>query len=274
MSRPVSTIEQQKEFYMSIHQIIAGMSLSVLLLLGLSGCATVPYTGRSQFVLMSPQQELALGQQASQQVRREYRVNTNPRYTNQVERVGRNVARAANQPDYEWVFTTIEDSSLNAFALPGGKVYVNTGMVDFAKSDAELATVIAHEIAHVIARHGAERMSRVMMAQIGGSALAGALNIQTPATRQAFDSAYGLATNVGVILPHSRSQELEADRIGLILMAKAGYNPSAALDFWSRMMSAKEGSGTPSFLSTHPTDETRLREIRSLIPEAMKYYSP
>ncbi len=248
--------------------------LTVVLILGLSACETVPYTGRSQFILMSPQQELALGQQASQQVRQQYRISTNPRYTSQVERVGRRIAQAANQPDYQWSFTTIEDKSLNAFALPGGRVFVNTGMVDFSRSDAELATVMAHEVAHVIARHGAERMSRVLMAQIGGAALAGALNIQTPAGRQAFDSAYGLATNVGVILPHSRSQELEADRIGLILMAKAGYNPSAALAFWTRMMNAKDGGSPPPFLSTHPADATRLNEIRRLLPEAMQYYAP
>ncbi len=253
---------------------LAKICLVLALVLGLSACATVPYTGRTQFVLMNPQQELSLGQQAAQQVRQESRVSTDPRYTNQVQRVGQRIAMAANQHDYPWSFTTIEDESLNAFALPGGKVFVNTGMVDFASSDAQLATVIAHEVAHVIARHGAERMSRVLVAQVGGAALAGAFNIQTPAGRQAFETAYGLATNVGVILPHSRSQELEADRIGLILMAKAGYNPSEAIDFWSRMMRAKDGPAPPPFLSTHPADEERLRAIRSLIPEAMRHYSP
>ncbi len=253
---------------------LVNICLMLALIFGLSACATVPYTGRTQFVLMNPQQELSLGQQAAEQVRREYRVSTTPRYTSQVQRVGQRIAQAANQPDFQWSFTTIEDRSLNAFALPGGKVFVNTGMVDFANSDAELATVIAHEVAHVIARHGAERMSRVLLAQVGGEALAGAFNIQTPGGRQAFDAAYGLATNVGVILPHSRAQELEADRIGLILMAKAGYNPSAAIDFWSRMMRAKDGPSPPPFLSTHPADDTRLREIRGLIPEAMRYYSP
>lgn len=255
-------------------QALAKLCLAVALIFGMTACETVPYTGRSQLVLMSPQQELALGQQASEQVRREYKISTNSRYTTPVERVGRRIAQAANQPDYQWSFTTVEDKSLNAFALPGGKVFVNTGMVDFAGSDSMLATVVAHEIAHVIARHGAERMSRVLMAQMGGAVLAGAFNIQTPGGKQAFDTAYGLATNLGVVLPHSRSQELEADRIGLILMAKAGYNPSTALEFWGKMMNAKSGAAPPAFLSTHPTDEARLRSIRELLPEAMRYYSP
>ncbi len=158
-------------------QALAKLCLAVALIFGMTACETVPYTGRSQLVLMSPQQELALGQQASDQVRQEYKISTNPRYTAPVERVGRRIAQAANQPDYQWSFTTVEDKSLNAFALPGGKVFVNTGMVDFAGSDSMLATVIAHEIAHVIARHGAERMSRVLMAQMGGAVLAGAFNI-------------------------------------------------------------------------------------------------
>ena len=243
------------------------------LALFLSACATAPYTGRTQLMLIDPGQEMALGQQAAQQIMQEVPVSNDPRLVGRVRNVGQRIAQAANRPDFNWEFHVIDEpNQINAFALPGGKVFVYTGMLRLADTDAELATVMAHEIAHVLTRHGAERMSNALLAQMGGAAAAQALNIQSPGALQAFNVAYGLATNVGVILPHSRSQETEADRIGLILMAQAGYDPRAAVSFWEKMMGTGKGARGPAFLSTHPTDQQRIAQIQSFLPEAMRYY--
>jgi predicted Zn-dependent protease len=243
------------------------------MILFLLACATAPYTGRSQVMLVDWRQELALGHQASQEIKKKARLSRNPRYVQRVQTVGRRIARVANMPQFRWEFNVIESPKKNAFALPGGKVYFYTGMLDFIKTDEELATVMAHEIAHAIARHGAERMSTAMLAEMGGAVASQALNLKTPGAQRAFAQAYGLAANVGVILPYSRTQESEADRIGLILMAKAGYDPRAAIGFWQRMSRSSRGSSVPVFLSTHPTDAQRIANIQAHLPEAMRYYT-
>lgn len=244
----------------------------LVLIFSLVSCATVPYTGRSQLVLVSPQEEVALGQRAASQVLQQSQMSSNPTYINEVNTVGSRIAAVADQPGFRWQFHVLQDKDANAFALPGGKVFVNTGMFRYATDDAELATVIAHEVAHVIAHHGAERISRSMLTQLGGAVVAGALNVYSPGAQQAVSAAYGLATNVGVILPHSRSQEMEADQIGLILMAKAGYDPRVAIKFWQKMMRADKSSSVPAFLSTHPADQQRLSKIKAFMPEALRYY--
>ncbi len=247
--------------------------LLVFLSFILSACATAPYTGRSQLMLIEPAQELALGQKASASVLSQSKLSKNPTYVGKVEQIGRKIAAAANRRDFAWEFRVIDEpKTVNAFCLPGGKVFVYTGMFKYAQSDGELATVIAHEVAHAVARHGAERMSTAMMAQVGQQVAASALNIQSPVALQAFNTAYGVAVGVGVILPYSRTQEYEADRIGLILMAKAGYDPNAAVGFWEKMKGSDDGPSVPAFLSTHPTDEARIEEIKKFIPEAMTYY--
>lgn len=191
-----------------------------------------------------------------------------------LERVGGRIAAAADRPDYDWEFVLVENDQLaNAFALPGGKVFVYTGILKYTKNEAGLATVVGHEIAHVLARHGAERMSMGLLAQLGEAALLTAVNSQSPTAVRAFQGAYGMAANIGVILPYSRQQEYEADRIGLILMAKAGYDPRSALDFWERMSRSSGDPKQPPFLSTHPTDEARIEKIRELLPEALSYSS-
>ncbi|GKT08121.1 M48 family metallopeptidase [Desulforhabdus sp. TSK] len=247
--------------------------LFALLVFALSACATAPYTERRQLMLIEPSQELALGQRASAEVLSKAKPSRDPVYVEKVEQVGRKIAGAADRPDFAWEFRVLDDpKTVNAFCLPGGKVFVYTGMFKYAETDGELATVVAHEVAHAVARHGAERMSTALLAQTGQTVAAGLLNISSPVALSAFNTAYGVAVEVGVTLPYSRTQEYEADRIGLILMAKAGYDPNAAVSFWEKMKSSKSGSATPAFLSTHPTDEARIEEIKKFIPEAMKYY--
>jgi metalloendopeptidase OMA1, mitochondrial len=188
-----------------------------------------------------------------------------------VERVGRRIAQAANQDEYNWEFHTLAGDTANAFALPGGKIFFYEGIFKYADTEDKLATVMAHEIAHVLVRHGAERLSMSLISQMGQQAALQALNIQSPVALQTFQVAYGMASQVGVILPYGRKQELEADRVGLILMAKGGYDPRAAVEFWETMAEASKGS-PPPFLSTHPPEEQRIREIREMIPEVMQYY--
>jgi predicted Zn-dependent protease len=156
--------------------------------------------------------------------------------------------------------------------MPGGKVVVYSGILPVAKDDAGLAVVVGHEIAHAVAQHGDERMSQGLLAQMGGIALATALSSKPKETNQLFMAAYGIGTQVGVLMPYNRLQESEADRLGLIFIAMAGYDPHTAIDFWKRMSAKKEGGFLPEFLSTHPADETRIRNMEKLIPEAMQYY--
>ena len=241
------------------------------LLLLVAGCATAPYTRRSQLMIVSADEEMKLGAEAYQEVLGKSRVVTTPERTAPVEAVGRRIARATDHPEYAWQFALLDDpKEQNAFALPGGKVAVYTGLLPVAQTTTGLAVVLGHEIAHVIARHGAERMSQGAVAQAGGSAL-GALFGGGPGT-SAILAAYGLGAQVGVLLPYGRTQESEADHIGLLLMARAGYDPRAALAFWQRMERAG-GDGPPEFLSTHPSHGTREQQIAAWLPEALRYYA-
>jgi predicted Zn-dependent protease len=235
-----------------------------------AGCTTAPYTHRSQLVLVSAEEESQLGTQAFNQVLSKARVDNRPALLGPVEQVGRRLAAVADRPAYKWRFVVLDDAKqVNAFCLPGGKVAVYTGLFPVAESTTGLAVVLGHEIAHALARHGAERISQAEVAQLGGSLL-GALFGTGPGS-SAVLTAYGLGTQVGVLLPFSRTQESEADHIGLLLMARAGYDPRGALAFWKRMESAG-GSGTPEFLSTHPSHGAREQQIAAWLPEAMRYY--
>jgi predicted Zn-dependent protease len=174
---------------------------------------------------------------------------------------------------YEWEFNLVEDTLVNAWAMPGGKVVVYTGILPICKDEDGLAVVMGHEIAHAIAGHGNERMSQGLMVQMGGIAINEALKNKPDETRNLFLTAYGLGATIGVMLPYSRLHESEADHLGLIFMALAGYNPVQAVDFWDRM--AKTGGGAPpEFLSTHPSHETRIQDLQERIPEAMQYFKP
>ncbi len=242
----------------------------------LSACATAPFTGRRQLMLTSEGQENTLGYQAFSQIRHQYKPSRDPQYNELVNKVGRRIADAANRPDYRWEFVVFQDDTPNAFCLPGGKVGIFTGILKYTQDEAGLATVISHEVAHALVRHAGERMSQGMVAQIGSLGLGAAMAGQNPSVASAAQQAYGLGANVGVILPYSRKQESEADEVGLILMAKAGYDPEAAVGFWQRMVAGnKDKAKPPPFLATHPTDERRISDIQREIPGIKeKYYHP
>ena len=204
--------------------------LALLFCCFLYACYQAPVTGRSQLMLVSPEQERALGLNAYKSILQKERVSQDQVLDQMLQTVGWRIANAAQRPDFDWEFTLIEnDRVANAFCLPGGKVFVYTGILKYTEDETGLATVVGHEVAHAMARHGAERMSLTLLAQLGETAMQTAIRTQSANTIRAFDCAYGLAANVGVMLPYSRTQEYEADHIGLILMAKAGYDPRGAL---------------------------------------------
>jgi metalloendopeptidase OMA1, mitochondrial len=241
-----------------------------------TACETVPYTGRSQLQFMSPQQESELGVQAYQQTLAKATLSSYTPANEMVTRVGSRIAAVTGHPEYKWEYRLIQDDKqVNAFALPGGKVAVYTGILPITHDENGLAAVLGHEIGHVIARHGGERVSQQMLVNVGLETTMAALSSGNPATVQAVASLLGAGATVGVLLPWSRAQESEADHLGLILMAKAGYDPHASRDLWVRMAAASKGSGKPpEFLSTHPSDPTRIQQIEVWMPEAMQYYRP
>lgn len=236
-----------------------------------AGCETVPVTGRSQLQLVSPAKEAEMGLQAYKEILGKAKVSHDPATNELVARVGTRIARATGRTDLAWEFTVIDEpKTVNAFALPGGKVAVYTGILPITRDDAGLAAVLGHEVAHVLARHSAERVSQQLSVQLGAQ-LAGAVFGIDPELTQA---GAGILAN-GLLLPWGRSQESEADHLGLIYMAKAGYDPHAARDLWLRMAEASRGqSRPPEFLSTHPSEATRVKQIEAWMPEAMQYYRP
>ena len=232
----------------------------------LAACTTSPVTGRNQLILVSDAQATQLGVEAYQQIRSKTPVSKDAKMNRMVQDVGRRIAAAADAPGFQWEFTVFEDSSPNAFALPGGKVGVNSGLFQVAKDEAQLAAVMGHEVAHAVARHSAERMSRDMALQ-GGLSLAGAAS----STVAKYAEVLAQAATLGVVLPFSRDQESEADRIGLIYMARAGYDPQAAVALWKNF-AAYGGARQPEFLSTHPSPDNRIARLTALMPEAMEVY--
>jgi predicted Zn-dependent protease len=236
---------------------------------------TVPVTGRKQLLLLPESAELQMGLDSYQQVLSKSRVSTDAALNAQVTRVGRRIAEATEKTDYQWEFRVIEDKQANAFCLPGGKVAVYTGILPITRDDAGLAAVLGHEVAHATARHGGERVSQNLLVQTGLAATQVALARNDPATVQMVTGLLGAGASVGLLLPWGRSQESEADHLGLIYMAKAGYHPSAAKELWVRMDQAAKGQPRPpEFLSTHPAPGTRIRQIEAWIPEALRYYQP
>jgi predicted Zn-dependent protease len=239
-----------------------------------TACATVPYTQRHQFNLVSNEQEAKLGDDAYKEI-----LAKNPRSENQgwqdmIQRTGANIKNVAEQPDFKWEFNVLKGKDVNAFCLPGGKVAFWEGIMPICENETGVAVVMGHEVAHAIAHHGAERMSQGMGAEIIGQILAVGLGNTSPATRDNVLKLYGVGANVGVMLPFSRKHESEADKIGLLLMAKAGYDPRATVEFWKRMSKAGGGEKPPEFLSTHPSDETRIRQLEEWMPEALAFYKP
>ena len=211
------------------------------------------------------------------------KTSKNQQQTQMVKRAGRSIQKAVERyfteknmarelKNYNWEFNLVESPDVNAWCMPGGKVVVYTGILPIAQDEAGLAVVMGHEIAHALAEHGNERMSQGLIAQMGGMALAKALEEKPERTQQLWMTAFGMGAQLGVILPYSRLHESEADHLGLIFMAMAGYDPNEAVGFWERMAQMKGGKAPPEFISTHPSDETRIRNIKALIPKAMQYY--
>ncbi len=252
-----------------------------------AGCSTNPVTGRSQFKLVPEQELQAMAAQEYKQFLSGSKVvsSSNNRDAAMVRRVGQRVTNAVksyyasrNLSDaldgFVWEYNLVNDPAINAWAMPGGRIVVYTGLLGVTKNEAALAAVIGHEISHAIFKHGNERMSQGLAQQLGGAALSIALANQPAQTQNLFNTAYGIGTNVGVLLPFSRKQESEADRYGLIWMAMAGYNPQEAIPLWERMEAASSGNRPPEFLSTHPSENTRMTNLRKWMPEALKYYKP
>lgn len=236
------------------------------------GCQSVPMTERKQLLVMSEDRENEMGLSAYQDVLKSEPVTKNEKYVEIVRRVGQRIAAVANRPDFKWEFNVIESETQNAFCLPGGKVAVYTGILPICQDEAGLAVVMSHEVAHAIARHGGERMTYQTAQNLGKSAVGMVMQKQEEQKKQIIMTAYGAASQYGVILPYSRKHELEADHIGVMLMAKAGYDPSAAPGFWERFSGSKQGEAPMEFLSTHPSDAHRASALRELLPEAMQHY--
>lgn len=236
------------------------------------GCSTTPVTGRRQLLVMSEEKENAMGLTAYEQVLQEEPLTKNESASEMVKRVGRRIAAVAERPDFQWDFNLIEAQTQNAFCLPGGKVAVYTGILPVCQSEAGLAVVMSHEIGHAIARHGGERMSHQTAQNVAKDALKYVMKDKGEATQNIVLTAYGAGAQYGAILPYSRKHELEADHIGIMLMAKAGYDPSEAPKFWERFAGAKDGAAPMEFLSTHPSDARRSAALRDVLPEAIELY--
>ena len=281
--RIVTEERSRRDFIAQSTKWAFGVWASLSILGTLEGCVRAPGTARDQMIFFSEEKEIELGVKAYREVLRGSRLNENPEINEMVNRVGRRIAAAANKPEYHWEFAVIqEDRMINAFALPGGKVAVFTGLLPVTKNEAGLATVMGHEVAHALQRHGAERMSRGILEQIAQvGALAGAASgAVNPQAVMAAQSAYGVVS----ALPFNRSQEAEADYIGLKLMARAGYDPREAVPFWERMSGCprnmigklcfRSQSAVPEFLSTHPSDISRINALEAALPEALRLYHP
>jgi predicted Zn-dependent protease len=244
-----------------------------------AACATNPITGKQTLNFVSNSELFPTSFQQYSTFLTENKVITGTADAKKVEVVGSRIKTAAEKyltflgqsqylKDYRWEYKLVDNKEVNAWCMPGGKIVVYSGILPITQDDAGLATVMGHEVSHALANHGAQRMSAAQLQQIGSVALGAATSGKSEQTQQIFSQAYGLGTEVGVMLPFSRSNETEADKIGLTLMAIAGYNPDDAISFWTRMSTKSGASGTPEFMSTHPADATRIANLKALIPEA------
>lgn len=233
----------------------------------------VPLTGRTQVVGMSREQEAALGLSSFQQVLSENHVIQSGPSADMVRRIGQRLALVSEDPGFEWEFTLLESGDANAFCLPGGKVAVYSGILPITQTESGLAVVMGHEIAHAIARHGAERMAHQQLAQFAQIAVGMSTNDMDPNTRRAVLGAFGVGAQFGLLLPFSRKHESEADYMGLQFVARACYDPREALQVWQRMSDYATARKPPEYLSTHPSDETRIRQFEQWMPEALAIYN-
>lgn len=258
-------------------------TLMFITLLGIHSCATNKLTGASQLSLVSEQELQNLAATEYNEFIKTHEVVSATRDARGalVQKVGKKIAAAVDKyftdkknksalNGFNWEYNLIKDSAINAWCMPGGKIVVYTGMLPYTNNESALAIVIGHEVSHALLQHGNKRMSESMVQELGGIALSSALSKKPTETKNIFMQAYGVGTEVGIMLPFSRKQELEADRFGLIWAAIAGYDPNEAIHFWERMQQAS-GQAPPEFLSTHPSDATRIEKIKTYLPEALSY---
>ena len=254
----------------------------LLVSLGIYGCSSVPITGRQQLNLVSDSEVLTLSLQEYNDYIKSAKKSTDATKTALVNKVGKNIANAVEAyykvtgmesalDGYSWEFNLIEDSQVNAFCMPGGKIVVYTGILPYTQNETGLAVVLGHEVAHAVAKHSNERMSQQVAAEYGAVALDAVLGKASSTAKQLGQTVYGLGAQYGVMLPFNRKQELEADQLGLVFMGLAGYDPNQAIPFWERM--SQQGGATPEFMSTHPSDSHRIEQIRKELPAAMEYYN-
>ncbi|MBL7966621.1 MAG: M48 family metallopeptidase [Prolixibacteraceae bacterium] len=253
------------------------------LAIAVQSCSTVPLIGRKQVSLFPESEMVAMSLTNYSQFLNENKLSTNKEQTDMVKRVGSKMSVAVEKylkdngfqdriADFKWEFNLVQNDTPNAWCMPGGKVVFYTGIMPLAKNDAGVAVVMGHEIGHAVARHGNERMSQQMLVQFGGIALSEAIKTKPQETQAIYQTVFGLGAQLGVMLPYSRQHEYEGDKLGLIFMAIAGYDPKEAIGFWERMAANSSGK-TPEFLSTHPVEENRIEAIRQFLPEVMKYYT-
>jgi predicted Zn-dependent protease len=268
--------------YSFTHLRMKKIALLFCIVFGFYACGSVPITGRQQLMLVSDEEVLTLSLQEYNEYIKAAPKSTDKTSVALVEKVGRKIADAVEAyykatrmesllEGYSWEFNLINDPQVNAFCMPGGKIVVYTGILPYTQDETGLAVVLGHEVGHAIAKHANERMSQQMALQMGESAVGSILSKTSSKVQSVGTVVYGLGAQVGVMLPFSRKQELEADHLGLILMAIAGYNPDMAIPFWQRM--SQQGGANIEFLSTHPSDNTRIAEIQKEIPEAWDFYN-
>jgi predicted Zn-dependent protease len=274
------TMNWKKKDKLNTVKYLLKIAIAVFLV---QGCSSVPITGRRQLMLISDQQVITLSLQQYQDYINTANIITGTPEAQKVEKVGMKIANAVETflknsgasseiQNYAWEFKLVEDKSINAFAMPGGKVVVYSGLLPVAQDEASLAVVIGHEIGHVVAKHAHERISQQLALQFGGSVAADLL--KGAAANKIGQTVFGLGAQMGVMLPYARKQEYEADELGLIFMAMAGYDPRVAIPFWTRMAQSSQGGKIPEFLSTHPTDAKRIANMEKILPKALQYYSP
>jgi len=246
-------------------------------------CSTVPITGRRQLNMIPNESILSMSDEQYNNFLTEHEISSSNRQREEVQEVGERISHAVEQyltdngyaqdlNQYDWEFNLVESEEKNAWCMPGGKVVFYTGILSITENENGLAVVMAHEIAHAVAKHGNERMSQGLLVQMGGMALTKALETRPAETQDLWLQAFGITSNLGLLLPYSRLHEKEADHLGMVFMAMAGYHPQHALDFWTRMAELNDTPNPPEMLSTHPSDEVRIKQIQELMPEAMAVY--
>ncbi len=258
----ITTMKRIKKF---LYIFIIGIFISLNFT-----CISTNETGRTSFIMTSESQENEMGEDYYKEVLKESKLSSNKRWVELVNRVGKRIA-AVSGKDYEWEYNVIQSKEINAWALPGGKIAFYEGIMKIFDNEAEIAVVMGHEISHAVLRHGGERMSQGMVISILGTVLDSLT--QENQYRELFLGAFAGVTTLGVVLPYSRVHEYEADNYGTMLMAKAGYDPRQSVKFWEKMSKLSKGGKPPEFLSTHPSDENRIKKLEELLPDALKEYN-